>query len=170
MKTGKGLAQRHERIRLAYQLQVRHGITAEDLAKILGLSEERYDLWLRRLKCTGSEAKAPQRPIEGAFERLQAELQRLLDGEQLPDKSKAEALMALAKAVKTVDELTAESTTTETGREIATPDIKEVRQALARIDRRIEELAEKRAREILGGGPGVSADIGSARRMADPGA
>ncbi|QTN98459.1 hypothetical protein J8E27_09450 [Brucella sp. 458] len=170
MKTGKGLAQRHERIRLAHQLQVRHGIAAEDLAKILGLSEERYDLWLRRLKCTGSEAKAPQRPIEGAFERLQAELQRLLDGEQLPDKSKAEALMALAKAVKTVDELTAESATTETGREIATPDIKEVRQALARIDRRIEELAEKRAREILGGRPGVSADIGSARRMADPGA
>ncbi len=96
LKTGRGWRSGNERIRLAYQLQVRHGITAEDLAKILGL-EERYDLWLRRLKCTGMQAKAPQRPIEGAFER-QAELQRLLDGDQLPDKSQGRSLDGAGKS------------------------------------------------------------------------
>ncbi len=171
LRTGKGLAQRNERIRLAYQLQMRHGIAAGDLAAILGLSEEGYHLRLRRLKFIGDEPTQPQRPADSAFERLQVELQRLLHGEELPDKSKAEALMALARAVKTVGELTPEGGGQDTGRDmIVRPDVKEVRQALARIDRRIEELAEKRAREILGGGLGVPTDIGGGGRMAATGA
>lgn len=91
---------------------------------------------------------------------MQAELNKLIDGDDLPDKSKAEALMALAKAVKTVGELVAETQTAEGDTVTSVASLHEVRQALIRIDRRIEDLAQRRARDILGRGLDAKSDNG----------
>ncbi|WP_343313894.1 hypothetical protein AAIB41_01705 [Brucella sp. BE17] len=158
------------RIRLAHQLQILHGIDVGDMAEILGLSLNSYQTRLRRLQLDAAEKSAKQRKVDPALERLQAELNRLLDAEELPDKSKAEALMALARAVKTVNELAAETvmTTRETGETEA--NVKEARHVLIRINRRIEELAEKRAREILGTRLDAKATDSGREGMADTGA
>jgi hypothetical protein len=101
---------------------------------------------------------------------LRTELNKLIDGEELPDKNKAEALMALAKAVKTVGELAVETGAAEVDGGALAPSLHEARQALARIDRRIDELAKRRAQEILGRGLDAKSDHDSGKRMAAQGA
>lgn len=129
------------------------------MAELLGLAPATYGRNLRRLKLGGGRKDAACAPPETPLMRLQAELQKLIAGEELPDKSRAEALMALARAVKTVGELAAEAPAPEREGEPVIG-FAAVQQALARIDRRIEELAEKRARDILGGGADACADRG----------
>ncbi|URQ74183.1 MAG: hypothetical protein NBV76_06375 [Candidatus Ochrobactrum gambitense] len=147
-------ARSETRIRHAYALQTAHGIDTAEMAEVLGYSLDNYLVRLRRLQLVGPSGAAlkPQAKADPALERLQMELKRLLDAEELPEKSKAEALMALARAVKTVSELSAEAATPVRSEESSTVSVNEARQALLRIDRRIEELAKRRAREILGRG------------------
>lgn len=135
----------------------------------MGLSEKTYRIRIRRLGFDDQEINKPS-SSESAFQRLQSELNKLIDGDELPDKSKAEALMALAKAVKTVGELASETAPSEQSRETcAVVSLSEIRRALAHIDRRIDELAQRRAREILGRGLDATTDHGGGMRMADPG-
>jgi hypothetical protein len=164
-------ARSEARIRLAYGLQTTHGIDSAEMAEVLGYSLDNYLVRLRRLQLvtpSGATLK-PQVKADPALERLQTELKRLLDAEELPDKGKAEALMALARAVKTVGELSAEATAPARSEESSTVSVNEARQALLRIDRRIEELAKRRAREILGRGLDANAGDGGGGGVAAPG-
>lgn len=132
----------------------------------MGCSERQYLYWLKHL---GLDEQIFTKPsgTESALQRLQAELNKLIDSDELPDKSKAEALMALAKAVKTVSELAAETGASEEGRVASVTSLHEVRLVMARIDRRIDELAQRRAQEILERGLDATTDNSSGRRMAD---
>jgi len=72
--------------------------------------------------------------------------------------------------VKTVGELATETGASEVGGGALVPSLHEARQALARIDRRIDELAKRRAQEILGRGLDAKSDHDSGKRMAAQGA
>ncbi|NKB82961.1 hypothetical protein [Brucella grignonensis] len=169
MKTRKIDECREARIRLAFRLQMKHDIASADVAQMMGLSEKTYRIRIRRLGLDDQEINKPS-SSESAFQRLQSELNKLIDGDELPDKSKAEALMALAKAVKTVGELASETASSEQSRETcAVVSLSEIRRALTHIDRRIDELAQRRARKILGRGLDATTDHGGGMRMADPG-
>lgn len=153
------------RIRLAHQLQIAHGIDPADMAELLSVSVSQYLNRLNRLNlaCSSARPDSEKRARDAILERLQTELKRLLEGEDLPDKSKSEALMALARAVKSVGELAFEDkpvSQPSTSRVVAS--LSETRKALMRISRRINELAESRAREILDGRPDAAAS-GSSR-------
>ena len=158
------------RIRLAHRLQIEHGIELAEMAEVMGFSDETYYLRLRRLKLESSpdNFNPARRTANRVLRRLQAELRHMIEGEELPDKSKAEALMALARAVKTVSELSNEADASRQGGDCDPPPVStgDVRKALSQIDRRIEEIAAKRAREILGGGLDANADRGGAAGMA----
>jgi len=161
------------RIRLAHQLQTAHGIDPVDMADLLSVPVSQYLNRLNRLNlaCSSVAADSEKRTRDAILERLQAELKRLLEGEDLPDKSKSEALMALARAVKSVSELTAEEKAPSqppAGRAVAS--LSETRKALMRISRRINELAESRAREILDGRPDAAASRNSRGGVAFSGA
>lgn len=159
------------RVRRAHALQVAHGIDIADMAEAMGLSLTNYIARLNRLQLDiNTVTNRELRKVDPALERLQTELKRLLDAEELPDKSKAEALMALARAVKTVNELSAESSAPAARTEEKAADVNGTRQALLRIDRRIDELAKKRAREIMERGLDAKATDKGGGRMADPGA
>lgn len=160
-------ARSEARIRLAHALQTGHGIDPAEMARVLNLSLPRYLARLRQLKLDA--AKPAASPEVAALQRLQAELKRLLEAEELPDKGKAEALMALARAVKTLGELSSE-TPPPAAVEAGPVGLAQGRDALQRINRRIEELAQKRARELLGGGLDAPADAGGGRGMAAEGA
>ncbi|MFC7065257.1 hypothetical protein [Brucella rhizosphaerae] len=170
MRTRNEDERREARVRLAFRLQTKHDIAWAEVAQLMGLSEKTYRDRIRRL---GLKDPGLNRPsgAESALQRLQTELNKLIDGEDLPDKSKAEALMALAKAVKTVGDLASEAAPSDQDHNNGPVlSLSEVRQAVARIDRRIEELAQRRARETLGGGLDATTDNGGGTRMADPGA
>lgn len=160
---------REARVRLAFCLQMKHAIPPADIARVMGITETNYRNRLRRLNLDDRIVSEPS-ASETALQRLQAELNKLIDGDALPDKSKAEALMALAKAVKTVGELVAETQTAEIDTVTSVASLHEVRQALIRIDGRIEELAKRRAREVLGGGLDAKSDNGGRQRVVTEGA
>ncbi|WP_266064741.1 hypothetical protein [Brucella intermedia] len=173
------LALGEARLRLAHQLQVAHGIDPADIALLLSVPVSQYLNRLNRLNldCSSAAADSQVKTRDAILARLQAELERLLDGEDLPDKSKSEALMALARAVKSVGELTAEDKSAGpsgpsgplfAGRTAAS--LSDTRRALMRISRRINELAESRAREILDGRPDAAASGSSGGGMAVSGA
>lgn len=170
LKTRKIDECREARVRLAFRLQMKHAVAVNEIAQVMGCSERQYLYWL---KCLGLDEQIFTKPsgTESALQRLQSELNKLIDGDELPDKSKAEALMALAKAVKTVGELASETAPSgqdhDTG---AVVSLSEINRALALIDRRIDELAQRRAQEILGRGLDATTDNGGGMRMADQGA
>ncbi|MBN9046194.1 MAG: hypothetical protein J0H18_11075 [Rhizobiales bacterium] len=162
------------RLHLAHELQTAHGIDTADMAELCGLSLESYRSRLRRLQLEEPPAaRTRKREAEPALVRLQAELNALLAAEELPDKGRAEALMALARAVKTVGELSTEADAAP-ARNVANAacpvSVAEVRQALRRINRRIDDLAEKRAQEILGGRADAGAVDSGRGGMASQGA
>jgi len=156
---------REARVRLAFCLQMKHDIVSAEIAEVMGSTEKQYLHWL---KVIGLDEEALIKPsaTDTALQRLQSELNKLIDAEELPDKGKAEALMALAKAVKTVGELATETGAVETSNDTGLVSLVEVKAALARIDRRINELAKRRAREILGGGLDAKSDHGGEQRVA----
>jgi len=165
LKTQKIDERREARVRLAFCLQTKHDIALADIVELMGCTEKQYLQWL---KLIGLDEKALIKPsaADTALQRLQSELNKLIDAEELPDKGKAEALMALAKAVKTVGELSTETGAVETSNDTGLVSLVEVKAALARIDRRINELAKRRAREILGGGLDAKSDHGVEQRVA----
>ncbi|MGJ0207150.1 hypothetical protein SD208_01375 [Ochrobactrum sp. BD67] len=166
------------RIRLAHQLQIAHGIDPADIAALLSVSISQYLNRLNRLNlaCSTAAADSQRRSRDAILERLQTELTRLLEGGDLPDKSKSEALMALARAVKSVGELTAEDKpasqhpASQQPASHAVASLSDTRKALMRISRRIDELAESRAREILDGRPDAAASGSSGGGVAVSGA
>lgn len=166
MKTQNGDECREARVRLAFRLQMKHDITLADIAQVMGVSEKSYSDRLKRLGFLEQMHSKPS-ATESALQRFQAELNKLIDGDELPDKSKAEALMALAKAVKTVGDLATETETTTVDNAASVASLHEVRQALIRIDRRIEDLAQRHAREIVERGLDAKSDNGSGSRVAD---
>ena len=173
LKIAEKRARGEARIRLAHQLQIAHGIDPADMAELLSVSVSQYLNRLSRLNlaCSSAQVDSQKAAHDAILERLQAELKRLLEGGDLPDKSKSEALMALARAVKSVGELTSEERGTSqpsAGRVVAS--LGDTRKALMRISRRINELAESRAREILDGRPDAAASGSGGGGVAVPGA
>ena len=128
-------------------MQVAHGIDPADIALLLSVPVSQYLNRLNRLNldCSSAVADSQVKTRDAILARLQAELERLLDGEDLPDKSKSEALMALARAVKSVGELTAEDKSAGPSGPLfagcTAASLSDTRRALMRISRRINELA-----------------------------
>ncbi|MFD1197650.1 hypothetical protein ACFQ3K_04820 [Brucella gallinifaecis] len=151
---------REARVRLAFRLQKKHDIAVAEIVGVMGCSEKQYLHWLKGI---GLDENALIKPsaADTALQRLQSELNKLIDAEELPEKGKAEALMALAKAVKTVGELATETGVSEVEDDTSKVSLVKVRQALARIDRRINELAKRHARELLGRGLDAKSDNGT---------
>jgi len=166
LKTRKIDERRQAQIRLAFRLHIKHDITKTEIVQLMGCSEKQYLHWLNGV---GLDENALIKPsvTENALQRLQAELNKLIDAEELPDKGKAEAL---AKAVKTVGELATEAETSEVNPEASFVCLDDVKETLIRVDRRIDELAEIRAWEILERGPDARSDNSSGQRMAAQGA
>ncbi|WP_247875225.1 hypothetical protein [Ochrobactrum sp. Marseille-Q0166] len=169
LKTRKNDERREAQVRLAFRLQMKHDVAVAEIAQVMGCTEKQYLHWL---KGVGLDEKNLIKPsaTDTALQRLQTELNKLIDAEELPDKGKAEALMALAKAVKTVNELVSETEISETDIGASVASLAEVRQALIRIDRRIDELAKRRAQEFLERGLDAQSDNGRGQRMAAQGA
>lgn len=167
------LARGEARIRLAHQLQIAHGIDPADMAELLSVSVSQYLNRLNRLNlaCSSAVPDPAKKTHDAILERLQTELKRLLEAGDLPDKSQSEALMALARAVKSIGELSAEdkpNVQPASGREAAS--LSDTRKALTRISRRIDEIAERRARQILDGRSDAPASGNSGGRVAVSGA
>ncbi|GAB1581387.1 hypothetical protein [Phyllobacterium phragmitis] len=140
------------RARAGYHVTRKYGVPHADIAFLLNIEEKTY---LRRLRLSGFDPDAAIRSdrlpdMEGILANIRTELLRLTEGGKVPDKGAADALTSLARALKTVIELARESTpppAMETAPATVTPE--ELREALARIDRRINELADSRAAEII---------------------
>lgn len=155
------------RTRAGHQLTCKYGVPHADIAFLLGMKEKNYLSRLRGLR-VDPEARVTSLPgMEEILANIRGELMRLTEGGKVPDKGAVDALVSLARALKAVIDLERESI----ARPIADADpatIKpeELREALARIDRRIDELANGRADEIIqrrldgkndnGGGEGVA--------------
>lgn len=136
----------HERLQAVHRLQRRYRIAAQDMAFLLGVQP---DIYLRRLKKAGLDSNAsglPQLDIEDLLIKINTELQNFSKADGLPEKSAVEALAALAKAVKSISELSKETRTELAGNQPeqtseaggVTPE--DVREALSIISARITEL------------------------------
>lgn len=142
------------RLRTGQRVQSRYGVPAHIISELLGLSEASYRSRLRKL---GLPADIPvvnfdlHRDAGEIMRKIQAELARLAQDSGLPDKGAADALTALARTVKTVIELLRENepAPVDPVSEDNGIDVKKLRIALQRAERRIEELAQKRANELL---------------------
>jgi len=140
------------RARAGYHVTRRYGVPHADIAFLLNIEEKTY---LRRLRQSGVDPNTAMRSdrlpdIEEILANIRNELARLTEGGKVPDKGAADALTALARALKTVIELARESTprpVAEAAPAAVSPE--ELSEALARIDRRIDELANLRAAEIV---------------------
>jgi hypothetical protein len=142
-----------ERAHAGYRLHLRYGVPHADIAFLLKVKERSY---LNRLNREGIDPHAAGRldglpvDIEEILANIRNELARLTEGGKVPDKGAADALTALARALKTVIELARESTPRPVAEAApAAVSTEELSEALARIDRRIDELANLRAAEIV---------------------
>ncbi|KXF78285.1 hypothetical protein ATN84_00315 [Paramesorhizobium deserti] len=161
------------RARAGYRVTRRYGVPHADIAFLLNIEEKTY---LRRLRQSGldpdADESAGQLPdIEEILANIRGELVRLTEGGRVPDKAAVDALVSLARALKTLIELTPEKARrpfAEAAGVAVTPE--EISEALARIDRRIDELANLRADEIIRRrferGDGAGADEGVVLRGA----
>ena len=138
----------HERLQVqaVYRLQRRYRIAGQDMAFLLGLQP---DIYLRRLKKAGLNSNAnspPQLDIEDLLIKINTELQNFSKADGLPEKSAVEALASLAKAVKSISELSKETRAEqagnqpEQGHETGGVKPEDVREALSIISARITEL------------------------------
>ncbi|HWD12968.1 hypothetical protein P8H26_07220 [Pseudochrobactrum sp. sp1633] len=136
-----------DRLQAAHRLQRRYQIAAQDIAFLLGLTAEAYQ---KRLKKAGLDAGASAMPvldIEDLLIKINAELQNFSKAEGLPEKSAVEALAALAKAVKSISELSREtrvealSDKSENQNHNGGVKPEDVREALSLISARIAELS-----------------------------
>lgn len=140
------------KLRAAYHMQQRYNIATADMVAVLGITEATYRKRLLKLGLDIGNAEnlfGLDGEAAAIMVKLQTELARLANDSGLPDKSAADALTALARTVKTVVELKREGAAG--GEAIMKPDddLTGISAALQKIDRRINELAEVRAAEIL---------------------
>ncbi len=136
----------HERLQAVHRLQRRYRIAGQDMAFLLGVQP---DIYLRRLKKAGLSSNAnslPQLDIEDLLIKINTELQNFSKADGLPEKSAVEALASLAKAVKSISELSKETRAEqagnqpEQGHETGGVKPEDVREALSIISARITEL------------------------------
>ncbi|PYE88380.1 hypothetical protein [Phyllobacterium leguminum] len=134
-----------------YRLTCKYSVPHADIAFLLGMKEKNYLTRLRRLGIDADVNTTQRLPgLEEILARIRAELMRLTEEGRVPDKGAVDALVSLARALKTVIELERENIAppvADTGPASVSPE--ELREALARIDRRIDELANLRAAEII---------------------
>lgn len=140
------------KLRAACRMQQRYNIASAEMAAVLGISEVIYR---KRLLQLGFDISNMENPFglygeaAGIMVKLQTELARLANDSGMPDKSTADALTALARTVKTVVELMREGASEVDMATKTTENSGDIGAALHKIDRRINELAEVRAAEIL---------------------
>lgn len=136
----------HERLQVAYRVQRRYRIAVQDMAFLLGLKP---DIYQKRLKKAGLDSNASGLPlldIEDLLIKINTELQNFSKADGLPEKSAVEALAFLAKAVKSISELSKETRAEqspgqpERGSETGGVKPEDVREALSIISARIAEL------------------------------
>lgn len=136
----------HERLQTVHRLQRRYRIAGQDMAFLLGIQP---DIYFRRLKKAGLDSNAsglPQLDIEDLLIKINMELQNFSKADGLPEKSAVEALASLAKAVKSISELSKETRAEQQGnqpeQDSETGGVKseDVREALSIISARITEL------------------------------
>lgn len=140
------------RRRTAFTLCREHGIALSEMAIVLGISEESFLLGLQRSNLSADEfqrSSGDLRLIRSIMELMRCELERLATSANGPW-SKAR-LDALAQMARTMDLLSDMQERFAAARPQAhgglTTD--ELRAALTRIDERINELANIRARELV---------------------
>ena len=135
-----------ERLQAVYQLQRRYQITVPDMAFLLRVKPAIYSKRLKRAGLDYSSVSLPVLDIEDLLIKINAELQNFSKAEGLPEKSAVEALAALAKAVKSISELSKETRAELAGKQPeqvseaggVTPE--DVREALSIISARITQL------------------------------
>ncbi|WP_147272184.1 hypothetical protein [Phyllobacterium salinisoli] len=135
---------------MGYRLTSKYGVPHANIAFLLGMKEKNYLTRLRQLGINpnGDAARLPG--MEEILANIRAELMRLTEGGKVPDKGAIDALVSLARALKAVIDLERESTARPvTDADPVPVKPEELREALARIDRRINELADLRAAEII---------------------
>lgn len=165
-------------LRVCQSVQMQYGVSACDMAAILRLREDQYRSRLRRLGLAADPSAFDfdlRRDASEIVVKIQSELGRLAREHGLPDKGAADALTALARTVKTVGELLkdnegADSRVLPKGDAVDGPDMDRMRTALLRVERRIEELAQKRANEIVDRRSEPPTDCEAERGVAVPGA
>ncbi len=135
-----------ERLQAVYRLQRRYQITFPDTAFLLGVKPEIYSRRLKRAGLDCSSVSLPVLDIEDLLIKINAELQNFSKAEGLPEKSAVEALASLAKAVKSISELSKETRAELAGNqpeqtsEVGGVTPEDVREALSIISARITEL------------------------------
>ncbi|GGB08911.1 hypothetical protein GCM10011491_41130 [Brucella endophytica] len=144
------------RTRAGYDVSRKYGVPHAEIATLLNIKEATYLCGLRRLGLDHDPAKSGRLPdMEEILSRVRTELMRLTEGGRVPDKGAVDALVSLAKALKTIIDLERENDT-RPAEAAPAAEIRpgELREALALIDRRIDELATLRAAEIIKASPG----------------
>lgn len=136
-----------QRLHVAHRVQRRYPISSDDMAVLLGLTVEAYHKRLKKAGFDSAASNLPALDIEDILVKINAELHSFSKGEGLPDKSAVDALAALAKAVKSISELSKEtrndSVADENESQSENGGVKpeDVREALSLINRRINELS-----------------------------
>ncbi|ATU92357.1 hypothetical protein B5P45_22935 [Phyllobacterium zundukense] len=140
------------RRRSAFALCREHGLSAFEIAPVLGLNEQQFLRALERDGLSFSEMQQGSRQLRIAqriMDLLRKELDTLSALEaETPSKVRLDALALLARTIERVSDLqdrfAAERAGTAGGLSAG-----ELRAVLKRIDERIDELAECRARELV---------------------
>ncbi|PRD45793.1 hypothetical protein C5748_01170 [Phyllobacterium phragmitis] len=142
-----------ERACAGYRLHGKYGVPHAEIAFVLGVEERIY---LNRLRRGGIDPDMTKRAddlpldVEEILANIRNELVRLTEGGKVPDKAAVDALGSLARALKAFIELARENTVQPApAADPVAVKPEELRDALARIDRRINELADVRAAEII---------------------
>lgn len=144
-----------KRLRAAFNLQNRFRISDDDVAPVLGLSVRAYHSRLKRAGLVRLKYQTFNGRVIDTDEiltKINAELIVLTQQEGLPDKASVDALPALAKALKSIADISKEtpadagkiSADLQDGQEYGLK-LGDVREALRLIDCRINEIACERA-------------------------
>lgn len=136
----------HERLQAVHRLQRRYRIAGQDMAFLLGWKPEIYQKRLKKAGLDSHVSGVPLLDVEDLLIKINTELQNFSKADGLPEKSAVEALASLAKAVKSISELSKETRAEqlvvqpERGSETGGVKPEDVREALSIISARITEL------------------------------
>lgn len=141
------------RRRSAYALCREYGIAPGEAAPLLGLTEKQFLSGIQRDGLSADELRRGNSQLRAArkiMRLLRRELETLAASENgISGKARLDALALLARTIDKVSDLQEKFDTARTQSSSGlTPD--ELRAALKRIDERINELANIRARELVG--------------------
>jgi hypothetical protein len=141
------------RRRSAYVLCREHGIAPCEAAPLLGLTEEQFLRAIRRDGLSVDDLRQGNSQLRTArkiMKLLRRELETLCAIEnEISSKARLEALALLARTIDKVSDLQEKFDTARVRSSGSLPP-DELRAVLKRIDERINELAQIRARELVG--------------------